>query len=101
MYATVKFEAGVDRPRAKNAPHLASNENRPFRIPASSLVVKPEGLFVAKLNDGDKVHFEKVVLGRDFGKQIEILDGIASGERLVLDPDVDLKEGQKVEAFSK
>ena len=56
---------------------------------------------MAKLKDGDKVHFEKVVLGRDFGKQIEILDGIASGERLVLDPDVDLKEGQKVEAFSK
>jgi RND family efflux transporter MFP subunit len=101
MYATVKFEAGVDRPKTKNAPHLASNESRPFRIPASSLVVKPEGLFVAKLNDGDKVHFEKVVLGRDFGRQIEILDGITSGERLVLDPDVDLREGQKVEAFSK
>lgn len=114
MYATVKFEAGVERPRAKNtaplaspnnleatntADNSASSENKRFRIPASSLVVKPEGLFVAKLSAADKVHFQKVVLGRDFGKQIEILDGIASGERLVLDPDVDLKEGQQVEAY--
>jgi len=64
-----------------------------LRIPATALIVKPEGLFVARVDQAHKVHFSKVTLGRDFGNQIEIMSGVSQGDQLVLDPEIDLKEG--------
>lgn len=73
-----------------------NSRNAPLLIPASSLVVKPEGLFVATVNPKGSVHFAKVTLGRDYGKEMEVTKGITDGETILLDPDLSLKEGSQV-----
>jgi len=86
MYATVRFIANPGSVAEQKA-------GARLRIPATALIVKPEGLFVARVDQAHKVHFSKVTLGRDFGKQIEIMSGVSQGDQLVLDPEIDLKEG--------
>jgi RND family efflux transporter MFP subunit len=78
-------------PRAKPAPS----------IPASALLVRKEGTLVARIaasNGGEpRLELKKVTLGRDFGKEIEILDGIAPGDQVVVNAADDLENGQQVE----
>lgn len=72
-------------PRARPAPI----------VPASSLVIRKEGTLLAKIKDG-KVVLAPVVLGRDFGKDLEILDGVAAGDRVVVNASDELENGQVV-----
>jgi RND family efflux transporter MFP subunit len=66
-------------------------------VPASALMLDPDGSGprVAIVKDG-AVSVRKVMLGRDLGQQLEVLDGVANGESVVLNPPVDLVEGAKV-----
>ncbi|MDC0716116.1 efflux RND transporter periplasmic adaptor subunit [Nannocystis bainbridge] len=65
-------------------------------IPASALVVRKEGTLVAKVAEG-AVTLVPVKLGRDFGKEIEVLEGVAAGDEVVLQPPDTLESGQAVE----
>jgi RND family efflux transporter MFP subunit len=65
-------------------------------IPASALVVRKEGTLVAKVADG-AVTLVPVKLGRDLGKEIEVLEGVAAGDEVVLQPPDTLESGQAVE----
>ncbi|MDC0666641.1 efflux RND transporter periplasmic adaptor subunit [Nannocystis radixulma] len=65
-------------------------------IPASALVVRKEGTLVARIADG-VVTLVPVKLGRDFGKEIEVLEGVAAGDEVVLQPPDTLESGQAVE----
>lgn len=65
-------------------------------IPASALVIRKEGTLVAKVV-GDTVTMAPVVLGRDFGKEIEIVDGIAPGDTVIVQPSDTLETDEVVE----
>ncbi|MCU0684156.1 MAG: efflux RND transporter periplasmic adaptor subunit [Polyangiaceae bacterium] len=67
-------------------------------LPANALIVRKEGTFVATLTDDDHVHLVPVKLGRDLGKEIELLSGPAEGQRVVGNPPDDLVEGEAVRA---
>lgn len=88
MYGTVDF----------NLTHEAATNGQqaPLMIPASSLVVKPDGLFVAAVDSKNSVHFKAISIARDFGKAIEVTGGINEGQMILLDPGIDLKEGTPV-----
>jgi RND family efflux transporter MFP subunit len=75
-------------PRAKPAPI----------IPASALIVRKEGTLVAKVAGG-KLTLVPVMVGRDFGKEIELLDGAKVGEDVVLNASDVLETGQVVEVL--
>jgi len=45
---------------------------------------------------GNKLHFQDVVLGRDFGTAIDIQAGLQGNETIVKQPTVSLQEGQIV-----
>jgi len=64
-------------------------------IPASALVVRKEGTLVAKVTEG-KVTLVPVQLGRDFGKEIEVLEGVAPGDEVIVQPADTLETGQEV-----
>lgn len=65
-------------------------------IAASALIVRKEGTMVAKV-EGGTVALVPVTVGRDFGKEIEVLDGVAPGDELVAQPPDTLEDGQAVE----
>ena len=83
MYAQVKFTLGQQR--------------RSLIIPTSSLVIDHSGMHVVTVEDGSKIHFVPVVIGRDMGTQVEVLSGIRSSDVLVASPSDLLHEGQDVQ----
>jgi len=70
-------------------------------IPANTLIVNSTGTQVALIEnvDGqDKIHFFPVKVGRDFGTDVEILQDVKDGDRLVTNPPADMNEGAVVTA---
>jgi RND family efflux transporter MFP subunit len=64
--------------------------------PAAIMLFRTDGPHVALVNADHRIHFEKVVPGRDFGATIEVLSGLNEGDRAVLNPTDDFTEGMKV-----
>ena len=64
-------------------------------VPASALVIGAEGTRIAVVT-GDKVHYQKVEVGDDLGKQIEIMGGLSETEAIVVNPRDTLTAGSKV-----
>ena len=74
-------------------PVLAGNS---IVAPSNSLLFRPEGPQVALVDGEGRVHLATVTLGRDFGQNIELLDGVKDGDRLILNPADSLAEGDSV-----
>ncbi len=68
----------------------------PVLLPSNTLSVRPEGTMVAVLDSNNAVHFQRVVIGRDYGSEIEILSGLSAGQRVVANPNDAVQEGAKV-----
>lgn len=66
-------------------------------IPTSSLVIDHIGMHVATVDANQRVHFIPVTIGKDLGKEVEILAGLNGNESLVASPSDLLSEGQHVE----
>jgi len=64
-------------------------------IPASALVVRSDGQFVALVRNG-QAHYQKVEVGRDFGPEIEIVSGLTGEDAVVITPSDAIIEGGKV-----
>ncbi len=84
-YAQVEF-GGI-----KSAPHL--------RIPATALIIGAEGTRVAIVTKINRIHFQPVQPGADYGQEIEIVAGLSGEETLVTNASDDLKEGTPVKAI--
>jgi RND family efflux transporter MFP subunit len=65
-------------------------------VPANAIIFNKDGLQVAVVEDG-AVHLRKITVARDFGTQVEVRDGVKAGDRVVLNPTVDLTDGRHVE----
>jgi RND family efflux transporter MFP subunit len=70
--------------------------SRSFVVPADAIIFNRNGLQVAVLNDG-KAEIRKVTATRDFGAQVEVDTGVKAGDQVILNPPVNLVDGDKVE----
>ena len=41
-------------------------------------------------------HLQKITIARDFGKEVEVHDGVKPGDQVILNPMVHLVDGSKV-----
>jgi RND family efflux transporter MFP subunit len=64
-------------------------------IPADAVVFDQNGLHVAVVENGT-AHLQKITIARDFGKEVEVHDGVKPGDQVILNPMVNLAEGSKV-----
>jgi RND family efflux transporter MFP subunit len=64
-------------------------------VPASAIIFNDAGLQVL-VADHDVAHIHKITEARDLGTEIEVSDGIAAGDQVVLNPPIDLGEGSKI-----
>jgi RND family efflux transporter MFP subunit len=100
---TLLVEVQVPNPESKLMPgmyvdvdlHLP-RKDPPLLLPSDTLSVRSEGTMVATLDSNDAVHFQRVVLGRDFGSEIEILSGLTAGARVIANPNDAVQEGVRV-----
>ncbi len=71
--------------------------DRPMAVSANALVFRAEGAMLVSVDAGGTARFHKVVLGRDFGSAVEVLEGLPAGARVILNPPDSLTEGVRVE----
>ncbi|MVN75245.1 efflux RND transporter periplasmic adaptor subunit [Hymenobacter sp. HMF4947] len=64
-------------------------------ISANALVPSGVEQKVVLVQDG-KIHFQPIVVGRDFGSNLEVTQGLKGGEMLVINPGENLTEGLAV-----
>jgi RND family efflux transporter MFP subunit len=67
-------------------------------IAGDTIVIRADGPQVAIVNEDGRVHFQKIVLGRDYGAETEVPSGLAGGESLVINPGDDIQEDVVVKA---
>ncbi|MBV9181043.1 MAG: efflux RND transporter periplasmic adaptor subunit [Acidobacteria bacterium] len=65
-------------------------------VPVNALLFRAEGPRAAVVDSNGKVHLTPVVIGRDYGTEVEILEGLDPSENLVLNPSDSLEDGQSV-----
>lgn len=70
--------------------------SRALSIPGNTLLFRPEGTRVATVDAEGRVRLRSVNLGRNYGETVEVLDGIAANDRLILNPADSLAEGDVV-----
>jgi RND family efflux transporter MFP subunit len=83
MYGQVKF--------------LLADENAPIVVPANAFLFRTEGPQVATVAKDNRIHWQTIRVGRDFGTQLEVLDGLAENTGVVINPTDDLAEGIQVQ----
>jgi multidrug efflux pump subunit AcrA (membrane-fusion protein) len=65
-------------------------------IPANAIIFNRGGLQVAVAQNG-VAHIQKISVVRDLGTQIEVRDGVKAGDQVILNPTVDLMDGNRVQ----
>ena len=83
MYGQVKF--------------LLVDQNAPIVVPANAFLFRKEGPQVATVENKDRIHWQKISVGRDFGTQLEVLNGLKENTEVVMNPTDDLREGIEVQ----
>jgi len=58
------------------------------------------GTRLAIVESDNTLHLRPVMLGRDFGDEIEISNGIQGDEKIVTNPSAALSDGDKVEPIA-
>lgn len=71
--------------------------DRPLTISANALIFRADGALVVSVENGATARLHKVVLGRDFGSAVEVLEGLPPGCRVVLNPPDSITDGVRVE----
>jgi RND family efflux transporter MFP subunit len=83
MYGQVKF--------------LLPDDNAPIVVPADAFVFRSQGPQVVTVTNDNRIHWQKISVGRDFGTQLEVLDGLAENTKIVMNPTDDLVDGIQVQ----
>ncbi|MDT4292082.1 efflux RND transporter periplasmic adaptor subunit [Methylomonas sp. MO1] len=73
-----------------------AGKSSPLVVPANVLVIDQAGPHVVVVDAEHRVAFRPVKLGRDFGRELEILEGISPSDTLVASPSDLLVEGETV-----
>jgi len=69
-------------------------------VPVNALLFRSEGPRIAVVGSDHKVHLKPIMIGRDFGTKLEILNGLTAQDQIVLNPADSLEEGQQVNVKS-
>ena len=101
---TLRVEVQVQNPDLVLMPGMytqvvfkVTNAARSLLIPGDALVIRADGTQVALVDANRHVHFQKVLVGRDFGREMEITSGLASGQTIVINPGDEVREGATVD----
>ncbi len=81
-YAQVHFDLKIQVPR--------------WTVPVNALLFRAEGVRAAVVDGSGKVQLKPVVIGRDYGRDVEVLSGVAASDAVVLNPPDSLEDGEHV-----
>lgn len=87
---------GILLPGAYVQVSLPLAANSTLTVPGNALIFRAEGTRVAVVDGEGKVKLRPVTLGRYLGEAVEVVDGLASSDRVVLNPPDSLADGDAV-----
>jgi RND family efflux transporter MFP subunit len=64
-------------------------------VPASAIIFNQNGMQVAVVENGI-AHLHKINITTDFGTEVEVNEGVKAGDQVILQPPVNLADGDKV-----
>ena len=64
-------------------------------VPSEAIIFNRDGLSVAVVEDG-VAHIRHITSVRDLGTAVEVSAGVDEGDKVILNPQVDLTDGHKV-----
>jgi RND family efflux transporter MFP subunit len=65
-------------------------------LPINALLFRPEGTMAAVVGPDSRLNLKKIIIGRDFGANLEVLEGITPEDNVVINPPDALEQGQQV-----
>ncbi len=77
-----------------------SSGQKALIVPASVLKITDEGVKIGVVDNNQRISFPNVKLGRDLGREVEVLAGINEGDTLVVSPSDLLTEGEIVKTLA-
>ena len=100
---TLLTEIDVPNPKGELLPgayaqvHFALNVQVPLlSVPVNALLFRAEGIRAAVVDANGQVQLKPVSIGRDYGREVEVLSGVEASDLLVLNPADSLESGEKV-----
>jgi membrane fusion protein (multidrug efflux system) len=85
-YATVKFVVPTD--------------HNVLVVPEQALLFRDQGMQLALVDSDGKVHLQDVKLGLNLGQNVQVLSGLKSTDRFLVNPSAGTLEGEKVQIVS-
>ncbi|WOD13529.1 efflux RND transporter periplasmic adaptor subunit [Paraburkholderia kirstenboschensis] len=85
-YATVRFVVPTDQ--------------SVLVVPEQALLFRDQGMQLAVIGSGDRVHLQNVKLGMNLGQNVQVLSGLKSTDRFIANPSAGTLEGEKVQIVS-
>jgi len=105
---TMLTEVAVDNPKGELLPgayaqvHIKTQSSRPAVIvPINTLLFRPDGTQLATVGNDQKVVLHKVVIGRDFGTELEIVSGLDPNALVIVNPSDSLTAGTQVRVIKE
>jgi RND family efflux transporter MFP subunit len=100
---TLLVEVDVENPTGELLPgafaevHLAVSSGAPtFILPVSALIFRAQGLHVGVVRDGKRAELANIILGRDFGSEVEVVSGLQADDQVIINPPDSLITGEEV-----
>jgi multidrug efflux pump subunit AcrA (membrane-fusion protein) len=84
-----------------NLQFIGERVDPPLLAPGDSLVTRSNGTQLAVVGPNNRIHYQLVQIGRDYGTEIEITSGLQGGESVVINPSDDVREGAEVKVAAK
>ena len=100
---TLLTEVSLPNPGGKLLPGMYANlvlhlrrPDPPILVPATALLLGAKGTRLAVVGQDGKIHYQFVTVGRDYGAQVEVVSGIAEGQKVVMNVTDEMPEGTPV-----
>lgn len=93
----VENPGGILFPGAYTEVHLKLPSSAPtFVLPVSTLIFRSAGLQVATVSSDNKVSLVSIVIGRDYGTEVEVVSGLSDSDSVIVSPPDSLVDGESV-----
>jgi len=90
--------SGELRPGAYAQVHLEMPEgSRSLIVPVSVLLFRSEGLRAGVVRDGNRAELVPIILGKDYGNEVEVVSGLAENDLVIANPSDSLASGATVQ----
>lgn len=93
----VPNKAGLLLPGGYAQVHLLVKVTGPrLQVPVNALLFRKEGLRAVVVDRDKRAHLQPLTIGRDYGTSLEVLQGLAADDWIVVNPPDSLEDGMQV-----